>query len=70
MNRRIDPFLLIYILFGDIFVIGLNAELRIHTTEGTVIGEEAKNNDRLLVNVFQGIPYARPPMGNDRFRVS
>lgn len=59
--------ILISLLFPLIFGKSANPIIRVKTTEGTVVGAKASNENYLE---FYGIPYAGSVSGDHRFKVS
>lgn len=46
------------------------ADLEVTVEQGKLRGCQLKTDNDFLYNAFLGIPYAKPPVGNLRFRVS
>lgn len=47
-----------------------NKTLQVVTSKGTIQGKEDVTDAGVAYFSFSGIPFARPPLGNLRFRVS
>lgn len=61
----------IWVIFIGIVLVKLcqGDRVAVHTEYGNVIGESFLLHNGKTVNRFHGIPYARPPVGEYRFKV-
>lgn len=64
---------LIYFLTSDLLSVSAQTYPALKLPQGEVIGSfetYQKNNNPVTYSVFRGIPYAKPPVGELRFKVS
>ena len=57
-------------LFCLLFVISVTSAITVTTDYGDVIGRTVTVNTGVKVDYYYAIPYAKPPVGQLRFRVS
>ena len=57
-------------LFCLLFVISVTSAITVTTDYGDVIGRTVTVNNGVKVDYYYAIPYAKPPVGQLRFRVS
>ena len=62
-------FYVVIFIISDISILSVNSQPKVNLAQGVISGTYTKTFFKRKIASFQGIPFAKPPIGELRFKV-